>query len=48
MKWSFFHLCMRRWIEIRAYQHALAPDRARRFIDTWEACIEGLEQSPTN
>lgn len=33
--------------EIRAYQHALGPKRAERFLDAWEACIAGLEHSPT-
>jgi plasmid stabilization system protein ParE len=32
---------------IRAYQHAVAPKRAQRFIDAWEACIEELERNPT-
>ncbi|MBS1885785.1 MAG: type II toxin-antitoxin system RelE/ParE family toxin [Actinobacteria bacterium] len=33
--------------EIRAYQHAMAPNRAQCFIDAWEACIKGLERNPT-
>lgn len=33
--------------EIWAYQFALGPNRAARFIDAWEKCIEDLECNPT-
>ncbi len=34
--------------EIWAYQFALEPERAKRFIDAWETCIEELERAPTH
>lgn len=33
--------------EIVSYQHSLNPERADRFIDAWEACINSLERDPT-
>lgn len=34
--------------EIWAYQYAIDPKRALRFIDAWEDCIEHLELNPTH